>query len=670
MSVGDPPLEIRVHGVGGPQGGKMLGELDESDIVTLPPFGPEGKRLPKDLESRFVRRVPDDDTEAYEWGGLTTGSWGKALWILYLPLTLLNVAGWAHHEPRDSSPRQWALRTHLSMAHALALLGTVTYVLWIGYLLLDLVAVRWRDHVLGFAEFDGWAETAVDRVLPFAAPVVFLLVIVALALVPVKKGRFEEVGGADDSPWPNVPALSSRAFFARARSHGRLRKWHAGVGAVVAVAVVAQYFAGRYAGGWHRIGLALMIVAGAQGALLLVLVVVDGVGRWRQRRRQDPMPSAVTAPGLWPESSGPARWITSWIPVGAALAVLGTVIAHSAFAGTAMLLRPWLASFPEKDPPTVLKVGPELGAADVLSWVLAITVALSGALAIYCLLFVRNREQQGLVVKVARRAHLFGLIVLVAVIVPVAVYVWLNIAGLAFGTNPSQWWSGFVKWYDQYRFDSDAILQRVGAFVLAALPPIVFAILRGSYDSGPARVVGNAWDVFTFWPRRFHPYAAPPSGERSVPELRARIEHTLGAGKPVVIAAHSQGSVLAAAAIASTEPDPRGSVRLVTFGSPLGVLYSPTWPAYVSPMIEVVDDRVKAGKPWVSFWRATDPIGAGVPRAHNTELDDPQHPTNADLDDAVGRLPLERPPPWGTRAAHSYYLTDRAVRHAIEERRR
>jgi hypothetical protein len=330
--------------------------------------------------------------------------------------------------------------------------------------------------VLGFGELDGWAETAVEYVLPYAAPIIFLLVIAALGLVPVRKARFEEVGGIDNTPWPSVPPLSTRAFFARVRSHGRLRNWHALVGAVVALAVVGQYAAGQYVDGWHRIGLALMIVAGVQGVLLLVLGVVDTLGRWRQRRRQDPTTPAVTAPGLW--RSRPARWVTSWIPVGAALAVLGTVIAHSAFAGTAMLLRSWLASFPEKDPPTVLEVGPELGAADAVSWVLVILIVLTVGLAIFCLLFVRNHEQQGLVVKLARRAQLFGLFVLVAVIVPVAVYVWLNITGIAFGTTPSQWWDGFVNWYDEYRFDSDAILQRVGWFVLAALPPVAFAILR------------------------------------------------------------------------------------------------------------------------------------------------------------------------------------------------
>jgi hypothetical protein len=668
MSVGDPPEEIRVHGVGGPQGGKMLGELDESDIVTVPPFGADGESLPRNAESRFVRRVRDDGTEAYEWGGLTTGSWARALWILYLPLTLLNVAGWAHHEPRDPTRRRWILTTHLSIAHALAFLGTVTYVLWIGYLVLDLVAVRWREHVLGLGEFDGWAETAVDRVLPFAAPLVFLIVVAALGLVPVRKGRFEEVGGSDDSTWPPVPAFSSRAFFARARSHAGLRNWHALVGTVVAFAVVVQYFVGRYVGGWHRIGLALVIVAGVQGVLLLVLGVVDALGRWQQRQRQAGTEPAVTAPGLWSGRSRTARWITSWIPVGASLAVLGTVIAHSAFAGTAMLLRSWLASFPEKDPPTVLEVGPELGAADVLSWALLITVVLCLVLAVVCWRS-KDPDQQGVVVKLARRAHLFGLFLLVAVIVPVAVYVWLNIAGIAFGTTPAQWWDGFVDWYDSYAFDSDAILQRVGWFVLAALPPLVFLVLRGSYDSGPARIVGNAWDVFTFWPRRFHPYAAPPSGERSVPELRARIEDTLGARQSVLITAHSQGSVLAAAAIASTEPAPRGRVRLVTFGSPLGVLYAPTWPAYVPSMLEIVNERVKSGKPWASFWRATDPIGAGVPLADNERLDDLQKPAFAELNDAVNRRPLERPPPWGTRAAHSYYLTESAVRRAVDDRR-
>jgi hypothetical protein len=110
-------------------------------------------------------------------------------------------------------------------------------------------------------------------------------------------------------------------------------------------------------------------------------------------------------------------------------------------------------------------------------------------------------------------------------------------------------------------------------------------------------------------------------------------------------------------------------VRLVTFGSPLGVLYTPAWPAYMPSMLETVDERVESGKSWASFWRATDPIGAGVPLSDNTELDDPQHPSFADLNDAVNRRPLERPPRWGTVAAHSYYLTDSSVRAAINERR-
>ena len=103
MSAADLPGEIRVHGVGGPQAPKMLGEPFEHDVMTLPPFAPPDPGwsapdplVPPTSETRFVRRAHDDGTEAYEWGGLTTGSLAKALWVLYLPFTLINAAGWAH----------------------------------------------------------------------------------------------------------------------------------------------------------------------------------------------------------------------------------------------------------------------------------------------------------------------------------------------------------------------------------------------------------------------------------------------------------------------------------------------------------------------------------------------------------------------------------------------
>ncbi|MGH9035884.1 MAG: hypothetical protein ACRD0O_08975, partial [Acidimicrobiia bacterium] len=255
MTVDGPPLELRVHGVGGPQARKMLGELHEEDVVTLGPFSAQGEgenrtTIPVSPETRFARRLHDDGTEAYEWGGLTTGSWAKALWVVYLPFTLINAAGWAHHAaPVSGQRRRWALRLHLTAVHVLAALATTTYVLWVGYIALDLLGVRWRSHVLTEFEVTGITRDLANAWLPVLGPAVFLALVGGLVLAPVLRGRFEEVGGAEPGPWPIVPSVASRSFFAMAAAHRHRQAVHLVVAAVVAVAVI-----GQSAAGWHRLG--------------------------------------------------------------------------------------------------------------------------------------------------------------------------------------------------------------------------------------------------------------------------------------------------------------------------------------------------------------------------------------------------------------------------------
>src|SRR5437763_13828763 len=102
--------QLRVHGVGGPQGPKMLGVLEETDTITLPPEDvvipdvPEApKHIPVDTHSRVLRRLEYESVEAYEWGGLPLGGLTPALWAGFLPLTLLNVAG-CSHRPGPARP--------------------------------------------------------------------------------------------------------------------------------------------------------------------------------------------------------------------------------------------------------------------------------------------------------------------------------------------------------------------------------------------------------------------------------------------------------------------------------------------------------------------------------------------------------------------------------------
>jgi hypothetical protein len=75
-----------------------------------------------------------------------------------------------------------------------------------------------------------------------------------------------------------------------------------------------------------------------------------------------------------------------------------------------------------------------------------------------------------------------------------------------------------------------------------------------------------------------------------------------------LLAAHSQGAVIAVAALDGAENLPNG---LVTYGSPLGILYNRIFPSVG------VDDlclRVQSQLPdrWVNLWRDTDPLG-GLP---------------------------------------------------------
>jgi hypothetical protein len=277
-------------------------------------------------------------------------------------------------------------------------------------------------------------------------------------------------------------------------------------------------------------------------------------------------------------------------------------------------------------------------------------------------------------------------VALLAIGVPVVVWATLNVRGIVDQkTREHPAGSGrtivcedagqILCWFDTYEANESAPARRLGSFIVLLLPATVFTILRGKHETGFGRVVGNIWDVLTFWPRRFHPFAAPCSAERAVPELRERIRYVLRDSTEadrgqLVVVAHSQGTVLAAAAIASL-PHDEGEPTLVTFGCPLGTLFAPTWPSYIPPLTAQLAQRVgrRPNYPWVNFWRITDPIGGPVPSADNVHLTEPQAPDVGDFDEIRRRPPRERPLRWGTQGGHSSYLTEDTVRDAIAGRR-
>jgi hypothetical protein len=156
-------------------------------------------------------------------------------------------------------------------------------------------------------------------------------------------------------------------------------------------------------------------------------------------------------------------------------------------------------------------------------------------------------------------------------------------------------------------------------WVVVAIPIVAVGLIRSSLsDRGRRREVGRLWDVLTFWPRVTHPFAPPCYGEALVPMLEDRVRLLLGAtgdevnlddppssasspstsppaspssspssvpveplqrnlGYRVILAGHSQGSVVALAVAARLEaeegPAAMRRVALVSYGSPIAILY-------------------------------------------------------------------------------------------------
>jgi hypothetical protein len=751
-------VELRVHGVGGPQGPKILGWPSGTDVATVPPMEIDRGDgdlvlVPSDGGSRFVRPVADTETdrpakEAYEWGGLTSGSFLKSLWIVFLPFTFLNVGGWARQQGGQGDKRS-SLRD--VGARFLGYLGTVTYVLWFGYLLLELVAIQWRNRILtvGVTSNDNeLAEAAARNVLRPLAFFSLLGVLALLAWVNRKSGQDFECENPDRPPEPAEPtypstmkphqriahalrgaepairslqvasaatlgagaglywswverpdllylALAASAvvlallclqrvvmpepepvagqpplhwrdeetvthpdFFAHQLSLLRLRHRHVVVAAAAGGFVVALFWAGRDLG-QSRIGLAIVLLANLQ-VLSLVLVWLHSLA-FRNGRI--------------------AR---------AGLLTLGTVLCHAVFAGTALWLHDRLSSIPAGPVGTPsLFGGRELALNDkfLIALVLAaVVLAVSAVLPV-----PREPTAQGMVARLARRLPWSGALMALTFVVIFAGYT-LSVLGSEtwqLAADTGAWHDTPRRWYLYSGGVGDSgFLQSLGSKVLVLLPVAFVLAMRSSTSVG--KVIGNVWDVSTFWPRRYHPFAVPPYSERAVPELRLRVQRLLDTTDGVILSGHSQGSVLSVAALGPMLLDPAATtagagaptatdnaatarplpLHLISFGSPLGTLYAPVFGGAIGrDTLEALRDALTArGRTWTVLWRKTDPIGGPVfdeaPLADPLGLADWKH--GSSVDEVRPRPPLDRPPPWKIQRVHGFYPAERAYRDAVD----
>ncbi len=193
--------EIRVHGVGGTSPVSMLGR---SDLVQV--AGDEISGFYRSTQTEAGRTI-----EAYSWGGLTASSASRALWVLLLPFSLVNIAGWMIEPARertltsnrgvfaglDQAIARFGKRFEKAsgrlraaqewLVHLLALAFTATYVQLTAYLAVDLFAFQCggdggcRARLPLNAIFGEDPEVGRRLVIGMAAPVLLLFVFLFLA---------------------------------------------------------------------------------------------------------------------------------------------------------------------------------------------------------------------------------------------------------------------------------------------------------------------------------------------------------------------------------------------------------------------------------------------------------------------------------------------------------
>lgn len=164
-------------------------------------------------------------------------------------------------------------------------------------------------------------------------------------------------------------------------------------------------------------------------------------------------------------------------------------------------------------------------------------------------------------------------------------------------------------------------LREIALSVAVILPAgfIISRLISTLRDAEARRGIAMLWDLGSFWPRWYHPFAAPYYTPIVIPDLQALIAETIDTpGQGVIVAAHSQGTVIAMASLLAV-PDAHvpapPSVALITYGSPISHLYERLFPSFFSKeAITQLQTRFGGEERcrWNNLWRDTDPIGGAV----------------------------------------------------------
>ena len=658
--------ELRVHGVGGSHGPRMLGFDSRQDIV-IAGEGVGGTSV-------FARRN-DPSVESYDWGDLTSGTGSKPFWVFLLPFTLINLAGWMH--PPEDRAAPGLIQLIRGLVHLLSGLLTAMYVFTFGIILVDIAGYQWTRRLTDSAEEIVWQQKAgVGVGLLALLGVVGALVYTAgtsqTQFEQQSLSSLQDMDRPGGEPWKPGERLGWQGFFFHPLAAHRRFQAH------LLIAVVSWLLVGGLA--VYRTLLEPYTDYKTPLDLHDLLSVVSGI-------------AYVAVALLWLTALGAKRRPGErWTRAGPAIAAtLAFGLVNAVVSGTILLLVKQLNKLPSGPVnPVPLQPGPEVNLVDVWGGLTLGFLAVAGVLGTIVVFkplagtedVAPDRssgpgcEVDGLpgslrkplararfLAVLARRGWVLALLVALSIYLVGLVSVTLRVEWTPFPELPAP-------------SNQNAPLYQVGAYALPALALLLFQLVRKG-RKGARTFASTLWDVFTFWPRRFSPLAVRPYSERAVPELQGRILHHTKNKKepcPLVLAVHSQGSVLAFAALSPLSAEQLQRVALVTYGCPVSSIYAMFFPAYFGPE-EVTALRDKLPKlpgglaGWRNFYRLTDPIGGPVfadtdTPEYDTEILDPFRGPATDLADSTP--PRERDAaPWLRVSGHSYYEQEPALKEWV-----
>lgn len=675
-----PINEIRVHGVSGTPPREMLytdpvPRLDGDQFARI-----FRKRPSTDSRHRSGRPY---NTEAFHWGSLTTGHWMTSLWILLAPFAFANVAGWM--ALRRSAFHRSIIRlaglalTCLGVAQmgyllvavpllyakgnvwddsALALVRGLTslgYVLAFGAVVLRLSTQSHFDPLSYPRRFELLFSTRVAAMRPEGAdddarmwkdpassrvtePAMWKThpIVHRLRRIHYAAGQFVVclilAGIVDSNPmrWIAIGGLGLAALLmvltATAATHRLVlaaTAWVTTAALGIALAAVAMFVLSDAVpdiDAVHRSTLHVAIALGMTAALG-IFAGIPGIGSLTIATFLGG--AFGVGAGLIAEDllsvgdnlvSNGGAWV---LPASLVFVLLVTLVAVGlTFAGPPDLHR--------GSPVGIFLTRITLRSKLVLT-AAAVFGLFAGAYAVgqACVLASGMCQPDALTEFAGADLAVIGLTVVILVLLAVRIGKFKPIAAALIAVL-----AGIITWVG---LTDPQIGSIVPKDYLRALPlsrtlifiAPIFAIGRsvlGAYRQGASsRKVGVIWDVASFWPRWFHPLAPPAYGPKVVTELKGHIE----SGGLNVLAAHSQGSVIAAVATQQASLAGKGMPSgLITYGSPIGLLYRRLFPdTGIDHLVETVPLILERG--WANLWRVDDPIG-GEPLggAVNSVLDE------------------------------------------------